>query len=346
MLILLTTSLAARVARIDTSVVNLTIKQIGSDVDPSVNALQWVVDIYNMLFAALMLTGGGPAERFGRIFIIGLTLLGSLICAVAPNVATLIAGRAITGLGGRACELPISRSILTLVYGDAQVQASGAVVMGWFRQRPDNRRRRCRTWPVGGRGAPANLLGIAPTIVVLGFGLGLSAANSPGDGIWSRQHGAHDRRDAGGCNAGRWLCDRGWAVLALGHLLGAYAPRATRRHSKRWVLYWPFACSIGTHNDRSPLSPSRRCDELRSRWSTGRQTLLDACGAPARFLRSGSEARPWWRGCCERGSRYQVRHSSASKTYRCRCPTWAKTSNRQRKTPSPSCPSIARALWR
>ena len=99
MLILLTTSLAVRVARIDTSVVNLAIKRAGSDVDPSVNALQWVVGIYDMLFAVLMLTGGRPAERFGRIFILGLTLLGSLICAVAPNVATLIAGRAITGLG-------------------------------------------------------------------------------------------------------------------------------------------------------------------------------------------------------------------------------------------------------
>jgi MFS transporter, DHA2 family, methylenomycin A resistance protein len=125
MLILLATSLGMLVAQIDTSVVNLAIKQIGSDLDAGVNALQWVVDVYNLLFATLMLTGGRLADRFGRrIFIIGLTLfaLGSVICAVAPNIATLIGGRAITGLGA-ALELPTSLSILTLAYADAQARA-------------------------------------------------------------------------------------------------------------------------------------------------------------------------------------------------------------------------------
>jgi MFS transporter, DHA2 family, methylenomycin A resistance protein len=126
MLILLTTSLGMLVAQIDTSVVNLAIKQIGSDLDASMTALQWVADVYNLLFASLMLTGGRLADRFGRrrVFIIGLTLfaLGSVICAGAPNVATLITGRAITGLGA-ALELPTSLSILTLAYADAQTRA-------------------------------------------------------------------------------------------------------------------------------------------------------------------------------------------------------------------------------
>jgi MFS family permease len=119
MLILLATSLGMLVAQIDTSVVNLAIKQIGSDLDAGVNALQWVVDVYNLLFATLMLTDGGLADRFGRlrIFIIRLTLfaLGSVICAVAPNIATLIGGCAITGqsplwlyLNGRACSPTVS----------------------------------------------------------------------------------------------------------------------------------------------------------------------------------------------------------------------------------------------
>jgi hypothetical protein len=124
MLILLATSLGMLVAQVDSSVVNLAIKQIGSDLDASVTALQWVIDVYNLLFAALMLTGGRLADRFGRprIFVIGRTLLalGSVICA-DPYVG--LRGREGAGAGDwHLRQLP----------------------WACLRRRPHNRRRYCR----------------------------------------------------------------------------------------------------------------------------------------------------------------------------------------------------------
>jgi MFS transporter, DHA2 family, methylenomycin A resistance protein len=100
-LILLTMSLGVLIAQIDTSVVNLAVKQIGVDLSASVNTLQWVVDAYNLVYASLLLTAGTLADLYGRrkIFALGIALftVGSLICGLAPNAVVLIAGRAIAG---------------------------------------------------------------------------------------------------------------------------------------------------------------------------------------------------------------------------------------------------------
>src|SRR5262245_58602749 len=71
--ILLTMSLGVLIAQIDTSVVNLAVKQIGVDLSASVNTLQWVVDAYNLVYASLLLTAGTLADLYGRrkIFALG-----------------------------------------------------------------------------------------------------------------------------------------------------------------------------------------------------------------------------------------------------------------------------------
>ncbi len=118
-LVLLTMSLGVLIAQIDTSVVNLAVKQIGAALDAGVTALQWVVDAYNLVYASLLLTAGTLADLFGRrrVFALGIALftLGSLVCGLAPNVTILIAGRAIAGLGA-ALEIPTSLAILTVAY--------------------------------------------------------------------------------------------------------------------------------------------------------------------------------------------------------------------------------------
>jgi EmrB/QacA subfamily drug resistance transporter len=122
-LILLTMSLGVLVAQIDTSVVNLAVKQIGADLHTGVTALQWVVDAYNLIYASLLLTAGTLADLFGRrrIFGLGIALftLGSLVCGLAPNAVVLVAGRAIAGLGA-AFEVPTSLAILTVAYPDSK----------------------------------------------------------------------------------------------------------------------------------------------------------------------------------------------------------------------------------
>src|SRR5215470_1428659 len=99
-MVLFTMCLGVFVAQLDSSVVNLAVKHIGGDLNAGVNQLQWVLDSYNLVYATLLLTGGTLGDLYGRtrIFVCGMALIvaGSLVCALAPNAAVLIAGRAMT----------------------------------------------------------------------------------------------------------------------------------------------------------------------------------------------------------------------------------------------------------
>ena len=125
-LVLIAMSLGVLVAQIDTSVVSLAVKKIGADINSGVSQMQWVIDVYNLVYATLLLTGGTLGDLYGRrrIFVLGIALftLGTLSCAFAPNGAILIAGRAVSGLGA-ALELPMSLVLLTLAYPDEKARA-------------------------------------------------------------------------------------------------------------------------------------------------------------------------------------------------------------------------------
>src|SRR5215471_21849575 len=122
-LILLTMSLGVLIAQIDTSVVNLAVKPIGTSLQASVTELQWIVDVYNFVYASLLLSAGTLADLYGRrrIFALGVALftLGTVVCGLAPDVPTLVAGRAVAGLGA-ALEVPASLAILTIAYPDTK----------------------------------------------------------------------------------------------------------------------------------------------------------------------------------------------------------------------------------
>ncbi len=112
---------AVLVAQLDTSIANLAITPIGRDFAASLSALQWVIDGYNLVYAALLLTGGLLADLLGRrrIFMAGVAVFagGSLLCAAAPALPALLAGRALTGLGA-ALLLPASLAIIRVVWAD------------------------------------------------------------------------------------------------------------------------------------------------------------------------------------------------------------------------------------
>ncbi len=124
--VLITTCLGVFLAQLDTSVVNLALKHIGAELGSSVTQLQWVLDGYNLAYAAFLLTGGTLGDIFGRrrLFMVGVALFtaGSLICGIAPDNATLIIGRTLTGLGA-AFEMPTSLAILSAAYPDAAQRA-------------------------------------------------------------------------------------------------------------------------------------------------------------------------------------------------------------------------------
>jgi len=119
--VLVTLCLGVLIAQIDTSVVNLAVRPVGDALGVGVAALQWVVDGYNLAYALLLLTGGLLGDLYGRrrIFVAGVAVFsfGCLGCGLAPNVAVLILGRAVTGLGA-ALLLPSSLAILRVIWTD------------------------------------------------------------------------------------------------------------------------------------------------------------------------------------------------------------------------------------
>ncbi len=120
------------VAQLDSSVVYLGARTISAALNASITQTQWVLDIYNLVYAALLMTGGALGDILGRrkIFVIGIVLIGagSLICAAAPDSGVLIGGRAITAVGA-ALELPASLAILAVIYPDPH--ARGRAIGVW-----------------------------------------------------------------------------------------------------------------------------------------------------------------------------------------------------------------------
>jgi DHA2 family methylenomycin A resistance protein-like MFS transporter len=111
---------------LDVTIVNVALPSIGKGLRTSVPDLQWVVDGYSLALAALMLPSGAVGDRYGhkRVVLTGLTVfgLGSLVCGLAPNVAVLIAARAVQGVGA-ALLLPGSLAIISRAYQDSAARA-------------------------------------------------------------------------------------------------------------------------------------------------------------------------------------------------------------------------------
>src|SRR3954453_23501960 len=101
-LLIATTILASSLAFIDGSVVNVGLPAIGTTFGAGASGLQWVVNAYLLPLSALLLLGGAAGDRFGRrrVFLAGIALfaLASALCALAPSLPLLLAGRALQGI--------------------------------------------------------------------------------------------------------------------------------------------------------------------------------------------------------------------------------------------------------
>ena len=127
---LLLACLAQFMVILDVSVVNVALPSIRTGLRFSEANLQWVVNAYTVTFAGFLLLGGRAADLLGRrrVFVSGLLLfaLASLAGGLAQSQGTLIAARAVQGLGG-AVIAPASLSILTTTFeeGAARNRAVG-----------------------------------------------------------------------------------------------------------------------------------------------------------------------------------------------------------------------------
>jgi EmrB/QacA subfamily drug resistance transporter len=113
--VLAATVLGSGLAFIDGTVVNVALPSIGESLDADVSGLQWIINAYTLTLASFILLGGSLGDRFGRrrVFVIGVVwfAVASLACGIAPNVQTLVAARAVQGVGG-ALLVPGSLAIL------------------------------------------------------------------------------------------------------------------------------------------------------------------------------------------------------------------------------------------
>src|SRR5215510_478882 len=79
---------------VDVTIVNVALPDMARELHTTFPDLQWVIDLYALVLAALVLTVGAVADKFGRrrLYVIGLVLFAasSLTCGLAPNVGVLI----------------------------------------------------------------------------------------------------------------------------------------------------------------------------------------------------------------------------------------------------------------
>jgi EmrB/QacA subfamily drug resistance transporter len=113
--VLLATVLGSAMASIDATVVGIALPAIGRDFRVGLTSLQWVINAYTLMLAGLLLLAGALSDKYGRkrLFMIGAVwfALASVLSGIAPTAATLIAARALQGVGA-ALLTPGSLAIL------------------------------------------------------------------------------------------------------------------------------------------------------------------------------------------------------------------------------------------
>jgi EmrB/QacA subfamily drug resistance transporter len=119
------------VLAIDSTVLNLALPSISRDLGSSASQLQWIIDAYILVFAALLLTTGAIGDRFGRkrLLQVGLVVFGfgSLAAALSISSEMLIVCRALLGIGG-AMIMPSTLSIITDMFRDPRERAQAIAV--------------------------------------------------------------------------------------------------------------------------------------------------------------------------------------------------------------------------
>lgn len=130
-LALLAAIMGSFVAGLDATAVNVALPAIRADLGGALAGQQWVANAYLLALGSLILIGGSLGDIFGerRVFAIGVAGFGlsSLVCAVAPDIGVLIAGRAIQGAFG-ALLTPSALAIIVAAFPKAQ---RGAAIGSW-----------------------------------------------------------------------------------------------------------------------------------------------------------------------------------------------------------------------
>jgi EmrB/QacA subfamily drug resistance transporter len=119
-------------AVVDNTIVNVALPRISEQLHASTSQLQWVVDAYSLVFAALLLVGGSLGDRFGRRGTLQLGLVAfacfSTFAGLSGDAGTLIVARGLMGMAA-ALIFPATLAMLTSTFTDARERA--AAVGAW-----------------------------------------------------------------------------------------------------------------------------------------------------------------------------------------------------------------------
>jgi EmrB/QacA subfamily drug resistance transporter len=123
-------SMGSGMAFLDSTVLNVALPALQSDLGASAREAQWVYGAYALVLSALLLIGGSLGDRYGRrrVFVVGAAIfaLASAWCALAPTPGQLVAARAVQGAGG-ALLVPESLAIVGASFeGKLRAKAIGA----------------------------------------------------------------------------------------------------------------------------------------------------------------------------------------------------------------------------
>ena len=133
LLVLATVCLAAFAINLDTTIVNVALPDLGRQLHATTRDLQWIVDGYNLAFAALVLTAGSLGDRFGRrpALLTGLAgfAISSGLGAMMTSPSALVAIRFVMGISA-AVIFPTTLSIITNAFPDRRDRAKAVGVWG------------------------------------------------------------------------------------------------------------------------------------------------------------------------------------------------------------------------
>lgn len=130
-IVLLASLLGFFMLSLDSTAVNVALAGIERTLGGSTAGLQWVIDAYTLMFAALLISAGAISDRIGakRLYAIGLAafLASSAACGLAPTLGFLIGGRAVQG-SAAAVMLPASLALVRQAYGNPARRAKAIAV--------------------------------------------------------------------------------------------------------------------------------------------------------------------------------------------------------------------------
>src|SRR5438876_7255836 len=149
-LILASLLLASFLINLDTTIVNVALPTLVRELHASTSQLQWIVDAYSLVFAALLLAAGSLSDRVGRkgMLLAGLGVLGaaSFVGGLMSSPGQLIVARSFMGLGA-AMIFPATLSLIANVFTERAERAraiglwgatvgiavaTGPIVGGWL----------------------------------------------------------------------------------------------------------------------------------------------------------------------------------------------------------------------